>query len=246
MKTALTLTMAALLLSATPAWAAPEDFADIVASEDRLDANRALDDARQPAKILDFVQFEEGDIVADFLSGNAYFAEMIAQVVGPQGRVYAMNPPNFHDAKSWEALTRQHENLRPIVVPMSHQQLAPASVDVIFTHMTFHDLYWESEQFNFPRLDVPFVLASWRAALKPGGEVVIVDHMGPEGETRDVVERLHRINRAAAIADMEKAGFVLVEESDALLNSTDDIEKLVFDPAVQGKTSRFMLKFRKN
>ncbi len=245
MTRSLSIALAVLITAAAPASAAPEDFAEVVASDQRLEENKALDEARQPATILDFVQFEEGDTVADFLSGNAYFAEMIAQIVGSKGRVYAMNPPGFHDTEKWAEITAQHSNIRPIVTPMTHQQLAPGSIDVIFTHMTFHDLYWESEQFNFPRLDVPTVLANWKASLKPGGEVIIVDHVGPEGDTRDVVARLHRIDRAAAIAAMEEAGFALVEESEALLNSTDDIEKLVFDPAVQGKTSRFMLKFRK-
>ncbi|NVE95060.1 methyltransferase domain-containing protein [Altererythrobacter lutimaris] len=245
MKQWLKLASAAALVAATPAWAAPEDFAEVIDSELRLDENKALDEARQPATILDFVDFEEGDTVADFLSGNAYFAEMIAEVVGRDGRVYALNPPGFHDAEKWAELMKRRSNLRPLVAATTHQQLAPASMDVIFTHMTFHDLFWESEQFNFPRLDVPTVLANWRAALKPGGEVIIVDHMGPEGDTREVVEQFHRIDRAAAIATMEEAGFALVEQSEALLNETDDLEKSVFDPAVRGKTSRFMLKFRK-
>lgn len=228
-----------------PAQAAPEDFDAVVASSERLDANRALDEARQPALILDFAQFEEGEIVADFLSGNAYFAEMIADVVGPNGRVYAMNPPSFHDAEKWTELMASHANLRPMVAPMKHQQLAPASIDAVFTHLTFHDLYWESEQFQYPRLDVQQVLANWRMALKPGGTVIIVDHDGPEGDTRDIVARLHRIDRAAAIKEMEAAGFELIGQSDALEHDDDNLEMLVFDPSVQGKTSRFMLKFRK-
>ncbi len=41
------------------------------------------------------------------------------------------------------------------------------------------------------------------------------------------------------------AGFVFVSSSDLLKISGDDHTAKVFDPAVRGKTDRFILKFRK-
>ena len=45
-------------------------------------------------------------------------------------------------------------------------------------------------------------------------------------------------------ADMAQAGFELEGSLDVLLNDTDDKSKGVFDPAVRGKTSRFILRFK--
>mgnify|MGYP002145408416 CR=1 FL=1 len=119
------------------------------------------------------------------------------------------------------------------------------SLDLIFTNLNYHDLYWESEKYKFPRVDVPPVLAGWFRAVKPGGHVVIVDHVGPAGDPREVANRLHRIDPERVKADMTAAGFVLEAESSVLRRSEDDHSKLVFDPAVRGNTDRFMLKFRR-
>ena len=50
---------------------------------------------------------------------------------------------------------------------------------------------------------------------------------------------------AVVRADFERAGFRLAATSDILANAADDHTKLVFDPAIRGKTDRFMMKFVK-
>ena len=56
---------------------------------------------------------------------------------------------------------------------------------------------------------------------------------------------LHRIDKSIVIADLESAGFELVEESDVLRNPDDDHSKSVFAEGIRGKSDRFVLKFRK-
>jgi hypothetical protein len=41
------------------------------------------------------------------------------------------------------------------------------------------------------------------------------------------------------------AGFVLEAESNVLRNADDDHERVVFDPAIRGRTDQVVLKFRK-
>jgi predicted methyltransferase len=69
--------------------------------------------------------------------------------------------------------------------------------------------------------------------------------VGSPGDTRDIVNKLHRIDPAVVKADFEKAGFVLEATSDLLRSPEDDHTKLVFDPTIRGKTDRFVFKFRK-
>ena len=82
--------------------------------------------------------------------------------------------------------------------------------------------------------------------MKPGGTVGVVDHVAaPGGDTREVVAKLHRIDPAVVRADFERAGFLFDGESALLRNPADDHAKLVFDPAVRGKTDRIVYRFRK-
>ena len=92
----------------------------------------------------------------------------------------------------------------------------------------------------------PFVAAaSIHEALKPGGVLVIVDHIAQAGsEVRDT-ESLHRIDPAVIIRTVRTAGFVLEAQSDSLRNAKDTHELVVFDPAIRGHTDQVVLKFRK-
>ena len=84
------------------------------------------------------------------------------------------------------------------------------------------------------------------AAMKPGGIVGVIDHVAkPGGDTRETVEKLHRIDPAVVKADFERAGFVLDGSSDMLRNPADDHRCCVFDPKIRGKTDRFVYRFRK-
>lgn len=232
-------------LVATPLLAKQPPVAAALADKARSEDNRKLDEGRKPAEVLTFSGIKKGDVVADYQAGGGYYSELIADLVGPKGRVYAMTQPNFYDRKDWDPIQAAHPNVAMMVAPGDSLVLAPRSVDVIFAHMTWHDLYWTSEKYQHPRIDVGQYMANWFAAVKPGGHVIIVDHAGPAGDPREVVDKLHRIDSAQVKADMAAAGFVLEGESDVLHRSEDDHTKMVFDPAIRGKTDRFVLKFRR-
>lgn len=233
-------------LSAPPLLAKPADpIAAAVADPARGAKNRELDASRMPAEVLAFTGIKPGMVVADYFAGGGYYTELFSRAVGPKGMVYALDPDVFFDAKGWEPILASHSNVRTLVAPVAGLQLAPGSVDILFTNLNYHDLYWESEKYKYVRVDVPAVLAGWFRAVKPGGSVVIIDHAGPAGDPREVADRLHRIDPERVKADMLAAGFVLDGESQILRRTDDDHSKNVFDPAVRGKTDRFVLRFRR-
>lgn len=236
-------TAALALATPLPVWAQSVDA--VVADPSRSAEDRALDAERMPLDVLNFAKVQKGQVVADFMAGGGYYTAMLADLVGPKGTVYAINPLSFHRPEVWDKRLAADGNIRPMVSDARAMQLAPGSVDMIFAHLVFHDLYFESERFKFPRLDVEFMLANWYAAVKPGGTVVIVDHVGLAGETREIVNAVHRIDPDTVIRDMTKAGFKLIEQSDMLRRSNDDLSKSVFDDGIRGKTDRFMMKFQK-
>jgi predicted methyltransferase len=120
-----------------------------------------------------------------------------------------------------------------------------AAYDFALVNLSYHDLYWESDKYGIPRTDPAAYVRNLYAAMRPGGVVGVIDHSGPAGDTRAVVEKLHRIDPATVRADFERAGFKLEAQSDLLANAADDHSKNVFDPSIRGKTDRFLYKFRK-
>jgi predicted methyltransferase len=85
--------------------------------------------------------------------------------------------------------------------------------------------------------------ANFFRLLKPGGRLVISDHDAQVGHGPQDCTSMHRIERAFVIEEVTRAGFVLETSED--IDTKDNRKLSVFNPAVRGKTDRFILAFRK-
>ncbi|WP_294122846.1 methyltransferase [Sphingomonas sp.] len=242
--------LAALLVTAVPvaASAAPADVkASVAATAARSEANVKLDESRKPAEVLKFLGLRQGMWVADPFGGNLYWAEITAPAVGPKGRVTIWEPSQFYDQKSldnFNALHARQPNVWMRVSPMESPDL-PGKYDFMLINLDYHDVYWQSEKYGIPKMDPDQWLKTIYDSMKPGAVVGVVDHVANPGDTRDTVQKLHRIDPNTVKADFKRAGFVLEAESKILRNPADDHSLLVFDPAIRGKTDRFVFRFRK-
>lgn len=232
--------------AAIPAFAAatPTPLQAALSPAQRSASNVALDADRHPDAVLTLAGFRPGDVVADYSAGGGYYSEPIATLVGPKGRVYAQVSPRFYKAEQWDAIRAAHPNIAMLVAPDDAAQFAPNSLDALFAHLVFHDLFLPSKPGQAPH-NPQAVIANWFAAVRHGGHVIIVDHVAGSGDVTEVAGRLHRINPDAAKAAMTAAGFVWEGESDILRRSTDDHSLAVFAPGLRGNTDRFAYKFRK-
>jgi len=245
--------IAAALLSCVAApscgQAPAPDVAAAVAAPDRSNGMRELDASRKPAEVLQFLGLKQGDRALDLFGSNAYWGLILARSVGTQGSVDAWEAANFLDAKTKESWDQRHSkipNLQLIVSPAAAIELPEKTYDFVMFNQDYHDLYWESDEYKFPRMDPkPFIAALYRA-MKPGGILGVIDHVAnPGGDTRQVAQALHRIDPATVRSDFEAAGFVLEAESPLLRNPADDHKKNVFDPAIRLHTDRIVYRFRK-
>ena len=237
-------------LPVAAALAVPADVAGTIAAPGRPEAAVALDEVRKPAETLRFLGLRRGDRVLDYFTGNGYYAEIMARAVGPEGLVIGWNPPNFarneRIAAALAGIRQRSPNTAFYSTPTTALSFPPASFDFALLHLVYHDAYWESAQFNLPRIDPNTVTRALFDAVRPGGIVAVVDHVAPPGgDTRAVVEATHRIDPAVVRADFERAGFVLEAESQHLRNPQDDLSKNVFDPSIRGRTDRFVYRFRR-
>jgi predicted methyltransferase len=260
MKSVLTAAAIALTLMGAPsqgALAAPVDadasraaIGAAIASPDRPAADREQDARRMPQQVLEFAGVAPDMHVVDVFSAGGYYTELIARVVGAKGQVIAYNNPPYarFAAKGIEARYAGNRlpNVRQVTAPIEDLELVPASQDVAIFVMSYHDLYWRPTDGSWPDTDPQLLLSKLRAALKPGGVVVVQDHVAnPGGDPAKVVDSLHRIDPALVKRDFEKAGFVFDGDSALLAHPGDDHLKLVFDEAIRGKTDQFLFRFRK-
>jgi predicted methyltransferase len=227
----------------------PADTEAAVRAPGRPAEQIALDEGRHPAELLSFGGLRRGDRVLDLFTGLGYFAEIMGRAIGPTGSVLAWKPTHSVNDRSRAALAALHErtpNVAVMVSPADAFALPAAAFDFAMINLDYHDTYWQSDRAHFPRMDPNAFLAIVFQSLKPGGTIVVVDHVAnPGGDTRAIVDALHRIDPATVRADFERAGFVFDGESSILRNPADDHTKLVFDPAIRGHTDRFVYRFRR-
>jgi precorrin-6B methylase 2 len=82
--------------------------------------------------VLDRVDARPGMVIADVGAGGGYFAARFSPLVGPTGRVLAVDAdPRMVRKVAYERSVRGLQNIIPIGVIYGNLGLAPASVDVI-------------------------------------------------------------------------------------------------------------------
>jgi len=245
------------VLTALPALAAAPLPADnsaavqaAIDSPDRPKADLEQDARRKPKEVLGFFGVRPGMRVIDVFSAGGYYSELLARVVGVKGQVIAYNNPPYA-AFAEKAIAERYAgerlgNVRQVTVEIEQLELAPASLDAAMFVMSYHDLYWRPDDGSWPPTDPAALLAKLFAALKPGGVMLVEDHVAnPGGDTSVTVGKLHRIDPAVVRRDFEKAGFVFDAQSVVLAHPADDHTKPVFDPSVRGQTDQFVFRFRK-
>ncbi|HEY8571073.1 methyltransferase [Phenylobacterium sp.] len=203
------------------------------------------DPSMKGPEVVAFIGLKPGDKVADIVAGR--FVRALSQAVGPNGKVYAVMPaevvkahPEVIPMLTQVAAQPAHRNVVVSQPPVNAMAL-PSGLDAVFIRQNYHDLY---DKFMGPA-DVDGFNRAVYAALKPGGVYVILDHAAAPGAPMSVTETLHRIDVSRVKADVMKAGFRLDSESKAVADPADDHTKMVFNPAIRGKTDQFLLKFRK-
>lgn len=203
------------------------------------------DPALKREEVIAFIGVKPGDRVADIIAGR--FIRALSAAVGPKGKVYAVQADEIVKAHpeippAFKKITDQpaYANVEVIVAPINALGL-PGKLDAVFIRQNYHDLH---DKFMGPA-DVPAFNRAVFAALKPGGVYVVLDHAAQAGSGLRNTEDLHRIDPATVKAEVIAAGFKLDGESAILANPTDDHTKMVFNPAIRGKTDQFLLRFRK-
>ena len=258
-------------VGAAPATLSSARLAEIVASPDRSDADRANDPRRKPELLLAFIGIRPGMVALDISAGGGYTTELLARAVGPTGRVYGQSaariarpPPAQPEgaaapaAAAAAALAPAGNAPRPAPTGLAARAQKPRLGHIVVVVQPFENplppdvpantLDLATLMFNYHDLghmgvDRAQMNNAVFAALKPGGVYVVADHSGRPGTGISEAGMLHRIEESFLRAEVEGAGFRWLASGDFLRNPADPRDQNTPNPP-QPKDD-FVLKFVK-
>lgn len=250
MRTVLAALAALSLAAAVPAAAAvppaplPATIAKALADPGRPQSNRDADASRLPGETLAFVGIKPGMTVIELYPGGGYFTRPLSALVGDAGRVVAVETTRWKggveaDQKMIAALPRKNVTLEALPFGALPEKAPPA--DVFWITQNYHDL----KVAEYGAVDIAAFNKRVFQMLKPGGVYFVLDHQANGTLTPAEIARLHRIDKATVIREVEAAGFKLAAEGQFLHRPADDHTAVIFDKSIQGKTDQYALKFVK-
>lgn len=165
------------------------------------------EDVQKSPEIMKALAFRPGERVADIGAGTGYFTFQVADAVGPDGRVMALDiAPEMLEHLDFRVKARKSVNVTLRRVASEDPQLEPGSVDTI---LMIDAIHYVKDRTAYAKKLLP--------ALAPGGRVVIIDYRpkpmserpwGPPPEQQFPKEQMD--------GEMAAAGFKVLKSFDFL------------------------------
>ena len=165
---------------------------------------KASDPRNKPNQIIETIGLRSGQVVADIGSGGGYFTLRFAEIVGKEGRVYAVDT----DEKLSEFVknTARQKGLNNVITVLakSKLELPKESLDLAFMRNVTHHI---SDRVSYFR--------ELKKFLKPYGKVVIIEYRkGKPFTFRGIFG--HYVSKETIVREMEEAGYTFEREFDFL------------------------------
>jgi ubiquinone/menaquinone biosynthesis C-methylase UbiE len=154
----------------------------------------------QRFRIVQATGVRPGMTVADVGAGTGLFTVLFARAVGPKGKVYAVDISKDFVADIERRAAAYHVGNVAVVLSNPRDTLLPwDSVDLAFICDSYH-------HFAYPRP----MLSSVARALKPDGELIVVDFRRIPGVSSRWVMQHVRAGEAEVTKEIKAAGFELI------------------------------------
>ena len=165
---------------------------------------RVREEEEGPGKMRDQLQVKPGMTVCDMGCGNGYHTLPLAEMVGEKGKVLAVDvQPQMIEMLKANIAAKGIKNIEPINGLYHDPKLPPNSCDMILLVDVYHE-------FSHPVQ----MLASMRAALKPEGQLVLVEFRAEDDSVP--IRPEHKMTKLQINKEMNANGFKLVREFDGL------------------------------
>ena len=195
-----------------------------IASDVRLEKNKARDNYRHPKETLEFFGFTPNMTVVELVAGGGWYTEILAPALKGRGTFYNANSPDTgkddYLSKSRQRLVKKFasnaifsEVILTDLTPKKTSTLAPAgSSDLVLTFRNLHN--WGEE-------GIAQVFTDAFTALKAGGVLGVVEHRMPENQNWKDNQRSGYVPVSLAVKLAKAAGFELAASSEINANPKD-------------------------
>lgn len=157
-------------------------------------------------QIVETVGAKAGTVMADIGAGTGFFTVLFAQQVGEGGKVFAVDiTPEFLEHIAGRVREQGLTNVETVRCKEDSVELPPASIDLAFLCDTYH-------HFEYPRS----TMSSIYRALKPGGELVVIDFERIPDISREWVLNHVRAGKDMVTKEILALGFKLVSDNSRL------------------------------
>jgi ubiquinone/menaquinone biosynthesis C-methylase UbiE len=148
------------------------------------------DEEEKTELLIEVLDVQPGEIVADLGAGTGYFTRRLAKKVGERGVVYAVDiQQEMLDLLTNKLAGLQISNVRPVLGTVADPKLPPASVDTVLMVDVYHE-------FSHPHEMMQAICN----ALKPGGRVAFVEFRREDPAVP--IKEVHKMTEAQVRKEM--------------------------------------------
>ena len=168
--------------------------------------------------IFEAMVVQPGSHVADVGARDGYLTVRLAEAVGAEGHVYAVDIDGDALKKLRKKLADEDTSRVTLVHSEPDDPMLPdGALDAVVVVNAYH----EFEAYTS-------MLEHIKAALKPGGRLVLVEPISKSRRVamREVQEDSHEIGISYARADLEAAGFDILDERDPFVKRKDNGDEM--------------------
>jgi ubiquinone/menaquinone biosynthesis C-methylase UbiE len=157
-----------------------------------------------PKQMLGQLGLQPGMVVCDMGCGNGYYALPMAEMVGKDGKILAVDiQPEMLQLLSRRSATQGLENIDMILGTIKDPKLPEAGVDLVLMVDVYHEFSHPEE-----------MLAAIRKSLKPSGRIALVEFR--EEDPSVPIKPEHKMSKKQIIKEYTANGFKLHSEYEGL------------------------------
>jgi protein-L-isoaspartate O-methyltransferase len=153
----------------------------------------------EPARLIKLLKIQRGDAVADIGAGSGYHTFRISDLVGPKGKVYAVDIQKQMLALMYHRMKAERvKNIKLVRGTETDPKLPAGAIDLILMVDVYHEF------------DHPWEMTTELVkALKVGGRLVFVEFKAED--LKVPIKEVHKMTKAQVIKEMEPHPLRLAE-----------------------------------
>lgn len=151
-------------------------------------------DEEKPDQLIELLDLKPGQSVADIGAGTGYISWRMAEKVGREGKVFAVDiQQEMLDLLLEKMKSRGHQNVVPVLGTITNVHLPANAIDLAIMVDVYHE-------FSHPHE----MMQSLVAALKPGGRIAFIEYRAEDPKVP--IKRVHKMTEAQVRKEAAAAG----------------------------------------